>query len=606
MRIAARFGTNRCRIALVAAALLASGSALGGGGFHPVQLHLHGSLSEGVGRMVDQAARNRELGVEALWWTDHEGMYSIPPEYAFALAFDFEAGTLILTEPPLPERGFFDDPGGDFVRATLIDSAAAQGSRSLALSAERSAPSDSSVYPLFDGYRFHTGTARLEMRSFFQEIELDLALRPGAPAPADHHFAVRCLLSYSGEGMVPHLLTFVAGRDSLPADDGLHFYRPMESPPLGSWTSITLPIGQVGRSLVPYGEDLHLHEISLGWLAFGPVDDAAMLVDDFHLRIGGPESGALLARQAQFLDSLPEPAPVHFVGLELSRGHDGAKPHHINIYAPSGPPAMPDWSDPRYDPLDFPRCAVRWAQSLGYAVSHNHIFGPSTGWIDELSRDRLRQQTLDELAYGADFLEVGYPLRGRGIEEHFAVWDDLLRRDSFQTGLGVSDSHNAVPWIFTPNRWVSFVRTELLAQQEILLALARGRICLGDPYLVGGDAFLICADASGRFAMGDVVVSDLNEVDIVYRGATDLPSIDLDLLTVHPARVDTLRLGHPGALIDGQATLSVSDTCHLRLEARDAISGELVLASNPIHFRRVAPPRSRPGMRIRKIIEIDP
>ena len=43
-----------------------------------MQLHLHGSLSEGNGTMRGHSGEADRIGVDLLWWTDHDFLYSTP------------------------------------------------------------------------------------------------------------------------------------------------------------------------------------------------------------------------------------------------------------------------------------------------------------------------------------------------------------------------------------------------------------------------------------------------------------------------------------------------------------------------------------------------
>jgi hypothetical protein len=574
--------------------------------FIPVQLHIHGSLSERTGRMIDHAARNREIGVKVLWWSDHEGMTYVLPEHLPALAFDFETGGLTRWIEPFPELGFYDWEGAGFVSAAAVDTVAAGGEFSLQLTAE-GAPGGSEEVPLFDGVYYSTNDLRLTLRSFFQEIELDLTLRAGRETPPGRAFAVRCELSHDAHIGEPFLLYFVAGGAALPGDTRTTFYRAMPALRPGEWGAVTLSISAVGRSLVEHGRDLHLGQLSLGWLDMGGDRPASIWVDDFKLRVSGPEGDDLLREQAAYLHALPESQPIHFVGTEVSRGWAGAAPEHLNIFSPHGITPLPDWSDPRYMEWGYPRNVIDWAHSQGFAVSLNHMFTATIeGEIPDLVREKRRVSILGALAYYADFVEVGYPMRGLPIEEHLQLWDDLLRRNSFQTGLGVTDSHDTFPWEETVNRFVTWVAVEQVTQARLLHSLLRGQAFFGDPFIVGADARLVITDPERRYAMGDLVlVGDQQQMPIHFRGRCDLPSVDLAVITVHETSADTLlALGLSGAGFQGTTAVTLSNACHVRVEVRDPLSGDLVLGSNPIVFRGVPPSADRPGLRLRRVIDL--
>ena len=191
--------------------------------------------------------------------------------------------------------------------------------------------------------------------------------------------------------------------------------------------------------------------------------------------------------------------PFHFVGTELSRGFTDVSPEHLSLFAPGGIPLLPDWEDPRYVEWEYPGNIVRWAQAEGYGVNLNHMFTTGVeGWISEETRARRREAVIGSLAYGVCFFEVGYPARGLPIEEHLGFWAQLLRLNSFQTGLGTSGSHDAWPWQQVINGFVTCVPAQTLTQARVLDRLLRGQVLFGDPWVASADARLLVAAAEGR------------------------------------------------------------------------------------------------------------
>ncbi|MFN0152674.1 MAG: hypothetical protein ACKVU1_18380, partial [bacterium] len=62
---------------------------------YAVQMHLHGSLSEGQGSMRGHVEAARALGgVDVLWWSDHDWRIAL---HTYQRAFDFESGALDTT-----------------------------------------------------------------------------------------------------------------------------------------------------------------------------------------------------------------------------------------------------------------------------------------------------------------------------------------------------------------------------------------------------------------------------------------------------------------------------------------------------------------------------
>ena len=76
---------------------------------HPysVQMHLHGSMSEGSGSMRGANVQAKKIGLDVLWWTDHDWRMAY---HTYADGYDFEADGLSADRPvPYP-------PGTDLNR----------------------------------------------------------------------------------------------------------------------------------------------------------------------------------------------------------------------------------------------------------------------------------------------------------------------------------------------------------------------------------------------------------------------------------------------------------------------------------------------------------
>ena len=56
-----------------------------------VQMHLHGSMSEGTGSMRGANVQAKKLNLDVLWWTDHDWRIAY---HTYADGYDFEADDL--------------------------------------------------------------------------------------------------------------------------------------------------------------------------------------------------------------------------------------------------------------------------------------------------------------------------------------------------------------------------------------------------------------------------------------------------------------------------------------------------------------------------------
>ena len=573
---------------------------------YSLQMHIHGSLSEGRGRMINHAERNRELGIDVLWWSDHGGMTNPMMESELrAMSFDFEAGALFIPRTgQVPPHGFVPMGPLDFATASLIDTTAAAGNFCMAIEAMDGAVPDSAR---FDGHEYLLDSHHA-VRSFFQDIEVRFSARLLEPPVPGRTFGVECALSKDLDGRTMRIV-FLSTDCPLPEDEAHVAYARMPLLSTEGWTQITLPVSDIGRQRFAYGRDLGYHEANLGWRV---TEDgySGVLIDDYMWDISGLERDDLLSTQQSFLDSLPEAEPLHLVGYETAGSRlvlGGINPHHINVFARNGIPKLPDYTHPRYDPEEFPANLVSWAHGHGYVLSYNHLFGPfeSISYHSEATRDSIRDALVAADGYGCDLLEVGYDQRGRPIEDHVNAWDRLLQNDAFLTGTGVSDHHETRPWYGSKNRFVTWVRPQKLGPRQLLNELQRGRAAFGDPHIVGGEAFVALLDPIRRFEMGDIVLTEWTEAEIRVVGEFDGAEMSLALITVHAGHNDTTTVGVTGPeRFNSILPVEISDRCHVRVELYDPLLGKPRLFSNPIHFRREAPAAGRPGTARRRIVDL--
>ena len=587
-------------IALAGAWLLGSAPAAWPAERIVVQMHIHGTLSEGRGRMVDHAIRAREAGVDVMWWSDHEEMSYHLEEEKELLRFDFEEGELEV--PPtesMPGRGWQAVPGG-FASAAIVDTASSQGARCMAVVGVDGAEGGEA----FGGVTYYSQSNAV-LRSFMRDIEIQFDARLEGEAVVGRDFAVHCLLSMN-ERQQNIVIAFLATDDPLPADTPPLYYRRLPALSSHGWTRLRVPLTEEGRMAMPYGEDLNLRSVSLGWFVNEP-GYSSVLVDDFEILMTGPEREELLEAEFEFLQALPEESPTHFVGYETGggKGYESEITHHINVFSEREIPRLPNYLSPHFDPEEWPTNLSTWAHRNGYVTSFNHLFSTALVKISE-GEARLR---LDSLmangGYGCDLLEVGYPFRGRAIEEILGAWDELLRTDAFLTGIGTSDVHHTFDWDETPNRFVSYLQLPRVTPANILDELLHGRASFGDPLEVGADAFVELSDGEALFETGDVVVSHFRRRSVRCQGHTGLSGMTLAWITVHEDSADTAEVVFSKAGdFDADHEIRISDRCHVRVELRAPESGSLLLASNPVHFRREVPSRSLPGLRERNIVDL--
>ena len=511
-----------------------------------VQLHLHGPFSEGEGSIDSHSYEGREVGVDALWWTEHD--YRLR-SFHMLWSFDFDT-----VEAPLHEGEDWAPIGAFEARRTKRLEADGR-TRPEAWSAV--ADGDRTALEL-------RGPARVELvadgsslnRCLAVGLELELWVRVAA-LPPGWGAAIELVLSEHapdeerGYGLESHRLRYSlrptgpAAGDTPPAPPrtaaALRTGATLEIPielAADEWTRLVLPISaDVAAGFAPLVDgDNALRK--LGFLLEADAESVEgarprVLFDQLRLRHARP-ADAMYATQGELLEEVGahHPGLAQLQGVELSM----VTPH-LNAYLPSGSHA--DFGAPDYgaliaasapEPVDrLPDLGQLLAPGLvdavherGGLVSVNHMFGASWGLNRGKSR---RSEVLNELleaeVYGADLIEVGYRARGgHGLEEHLWVWDRLAREGYPLVGTGVSDSHGGdeARWRTARNNFVSWVLAPSLERDQLLAGLRRGRVFFGDLTLFDGRLDLLDERA---FRMGQVVLTDREQalVELSYDGA---------------------------------------------------------------------------------------
>ena len=161
---------------------------------YSVAMHMHGSFSEGMGSMEWHAAQAAALGLDVLWWTDHDWRVA---EWQHTRRFDFEAAVWDaalqrITEPddayPFQDRWW---DVGSSPTASVVDTLASEGSRCMRLAYQ-----DAFNWPSFRvaflkqvSERFHN------MYQLGARVRLHFAVFPESFDPQDAKFVLEVRLS---------------------------------------------------------------------------------------------------------------------------------------------------------------------------------------------------------------------------------------------------------------------------------------------------------------------------------------------------------------------------------------------------------------------------
>ncbi len=150
--------------------LLTCGAA-GGADLRPysVQMHLHGSMSEGSGSMRGANVQARKLGLDVLWWTDHDWRVAY---HTYLDGHDFEGSEakrkdVKITLTPHSANGKVTDPV-----ARLSAERAVEGKHALEVGAAAAAGG-------FQAFFQEIGATRARLkRSLASGVEVDIAIYP--------------------------------------------------------------------------------------------------------------------------------------------------------------------------------------------------------------------------------------------------------------------------------------------------------------------------------------------------------------------------------------------------------------------------------------------
>jgi hypothetical protein len=217
---------------------------------------------------------------------------------------------------------------------------------------------------------------------------------------------------------------------------------------------------------------------------------------------------------------------------------------------------------------------------------------------DERAERRMVERTVTSLlavnAYGADAIEVGYPLRGgMTLDHHLEAWDRIGQEGIVITGLGTADTHsNRRTWkTGRPNNWTTWIWAATPAMEDLMAGIREGACVFGDPARWDGRMDLFTAD--GR-VMGDVVVGGDERHEVTFMADGLEPGWEARLIAnggvfeTVPVSASSLQVTRP---------VETATTSVVRFCVHDA-AGEAVVCSNPIYSYPQAPERLLPRVRL--------
>ena len=583
---------------------------------YSVQMHLHGSMSEGTGSMRGANVQAKKLGLDVLWWTDHDWRIAY---HTYADGYDFESEGLSAARPvpypkgtdpklvegeemqvdltPHPSNAPVVDPV-----ARISRERASQGTRSLEIAATSSGkalPDPGAALPdanadgegggrgrrrpqavgSYQGFFYAIDASRRRFkRSLASDVTVEIAIWPDFDAAADRMAGVRFDLSQQppdlAQGTLFYVLTGATEAD-LHKIEGPHrrfvklAFRPRE------WNHFTLHLSDDARRLELGGGDNALVEASFGVLTSGP--RARAFFDDY--RITHKSQGEALRGEARKMAAAlqKEFGTINYVSQELSYQA------HLNPFGEHVP--MIDYMK---NPRGLsPEETVNFVHANGGICSLNHIFGttraPRGVDVDnpESARqfeEKRMQALIAAKCYGVDILEVGYPVRVLPMTSFLRVWDALSNAGVYVVADGVSDTHTSNGGWFTGNNFVTWVWARSKSIADLVDGLRRGAAYFGDPVKYKGELRLTTGDGH---SMGQVVVGGKTSHEVRV-AITGLPA---------GSKVRTVKSGKYGEDFTASGTfehrfaVATDAPGFFRVEVYTA-EGKPLVFSNPIYFAR--------------------
>ena len=552
-----------------------------------VQMHVHASMSEGNGSWRAANVQAKKIGLEVLWWSDHDWRMAY---HTYNRAFGFEGAELstrvptyyepgtdlsltkqneqmVITLAPHKSNGAVTDAIG---RTTT--ERAAEGARSFEVAAAGAGKG-------WQRYLYEIDATRRTMkRSLASRVKIGVsAFAEGTP---DAMAVVRVDLSQQAPdmrmGVIYYVLTQAPDADLRTLEDANTKVVRLPFEP-GRWNRVGVDVTSDAQRLNLGGIDNAMIAVSFGVLTRGPL--ARAFFDDY--RIDHELQGERLRDEARKMAAQyqKEYGVINYVGQELSYQA------HMN---PLGERV------PMIDYVKHPAgLTARETSDFVHAndgvLSLNHIFGTNRApaGFDPTNPDSVRaledlriRELTEHRVYGADILEVGYPTRVLPMSSFLRVWDALSAAGVDVVGNGISDTHSSTGGWYDGNNFISWVWARSASMADIVDAFRRGDVFFGDPVRFKGRLTLTTDDGH---RMGAVVVTAKPQHQVNVR-IEDLPTgARVRIVTNGQAGPDE---ASPAPLFERQVRVDALPA-FVRVEAY-ASDGRPLVFSNPIYFRAEA------------------
>ncbi len=238
--------------------------------------------------------------------------------------------------------------------------------------------------------------------------------------------------------------------------------------------------------------------------------------------------------------------------------------------------------------------AVKHVKSNGGIFAINHPLA-----INPLKRNNFSENQRSQIvakmaacllacrAYGADLIEVGFPVgrNGFSLEEYVMLWDLLSMGGLFLCGYGSSDSHRNNDGWFDGNNFATYLAAESnlmypICEEVFIRAMKKGMAYTGNPVKLKGRISFETADG---YQMGTVFKAEENkEIHLKFFIEHTEPGWEFRLVengsVCYTQRLDGGAFAHESVLQSGLTAVSFQ-----RAEVYDE-NGTCILLTNPIYL----------------------
>jgi len=486
-----------------------------------MSLHTHSSFSEGTGTMFNHMNQAELAGYDGIWWTDHMGRQNVE-EYCHRVGFEGDLRADINCAPLVSVASYMAE---DFSQVPSSTSHFDWLKKTGGLASYSGQVDSESGDPYSEGQLHYVASMQYDRISLFAEPLIDFDFRLD-DVFGKARFSVRIHLSSKFDGTAhgeERILECIP--EGMPYFGGPPKFEIVEIPALvlGQWAHYQIDVHALAEQVWGDEVDLGLREFEF---VFAVEDDSSISfhLDEMSLMAPSLSGAGLYFAQRRYKNNHLSPQVSQYVSSEIEGPFEqdildvSSRDHLVGLFPDDLAEAI--WFAPgTAAALNYPQSGVDWIHERDGAAILAHLYGavapPKV--VDEATRDFLVSRVVDERAWGADGLEVGYFVRGRPLNELVASWDLLSSKRIYLTGVGSTDNHNVGPWEDRLNRMGSWLIAEDKQASHLCQAVKGGDVFFGDPFVFPPDGDLRFWSVDGTYQMGDVVPRGVSAENIVVK-----------------------------------------------------------------------------------------